>query len=257
VSFLWSSARWWPATRAVARNWPIWILRQLLRPVVSLPCWITTRAGTRIRLDDDHIDDVVLRHVMRDAVAGYFPPVVVTPGGWILDVGAHHGIYAVEALRRNPGARLIAVEPDPSARGLITRNLTANDMLDRAELVSAALGSKSGSAPLVLGATSWEHSITPPVAGDASSSLMVRVMTASEVLAGRHPFLLKLNAEGAEFDVVPDLFALGIFPDWIVLMIHPYSGETRALESVVLEAGYEVTRIGGPALLHCRRTREP
>jgi FkbM family methyltransferase len=246
--------RAWPATRAISGSWPIWIARQLLRPVVSLPCWIRTRAGARIHLSRDPIDDVILRHVMGNAARIYFPAAARAPrDAWILDVGAHHGIYAVEALRRSPGARLIAVEPDPAARAYFERNLAGNAMLDRVEYVEAALGDRSGRGQLLLAEESWGHTLAP-TSGTGPRTAAVRLATATEVLAGRRPWLMKLNAEGAEFAVVPDLFDHGVFPDWIVLMIHPHAGDVVELTRRIAGSGYEISEMSGPTLLHCRRT---
>lgn len=242
--------------RDIALNWPTWIVRQLSRPVMSFPCWIRTRVGTRFHLGADPIDDAILRHVMKDAVDIYFPATAqVPPGALIVDVGAHHGIYATEVLRRSPGARLIAIEPHPEARAYFERNLRANDLLDRVEYVEAGLGDRGGSAFLAFAVDSWEHSTVPPLSGESSSGISVPVRSIVEVLGGRHPYLVKLNAEGAEFQVVPDLLANGIRPEWLVLMIHPFSGSTRDLLALVSSSGYHIEAADGrrdSSRVHCR-----
>jgi FkbM family methyltransferase len=260
VRFAAGSIRRWPALVRVARNWPVWIVRDLLRPLFRIPCWIHTRAGTRFYLGSDPIDDAVLRHVMRDAVSIYFPDgAQVPPDGLVLDVGAHHGIHATEILRRSPGARLIAIEPNPEARAYFERNLRANGMLDRVEYVQAGLSNRTGDGFLAFATDSWEHSTVPPMTEDGGVGLAVPLRSAVEVLDGRHPYLVKLNAEGAEFEVVPDLFEHGIRPEWIILMIHPDSGSTSALRDLVSKAGYEIEAADGrrdSTRLHCR-LRQP
>jgi FkbM family methyltransferase len=238
----------------VAVNWPVWILRQLLRPVVSVPVWIRTRAGTRFHLGADPVDDTILRHVMRDAVEIYFPAEASVPrGALILDVGAHHGIYATEMLRRNPGAHLIAVEPNPDARAAFERNLRANHLLARVEYVSAGLGERDGRGFLAFADESWERSTTPPFGDSGGMSVALRSVT--DVLGGRHPYLVKLNAEGAEFEVVPEMLDAGIRPEWIVLLMHPPNGDPAALKERIARAGYEVRPADGDrdsTRLHCR-----
>jgi FkbM family methyltransferase len=262
LAFLRNWATRLPALRAVARNWPIWAARQLLRPVLSLPCWIETRVGTRLRLGDDPIDDTILRHVMHDAVDIYFPPdAFVPPGGWIVDAGAHHGLYAVEVLRRNPGARLIAVEPNPEARPYFERNLRANAMLERVEYVAAALGAVDGEAFLEMGRDSWDDTTVPGAGREAAATRVpVRVVSLVDVLAGRRPHLVKLNAEGAEFQVIPNLIEHGILPEWLVLMIHLDRGPGSGLLELVQRSGYEVRSADGrepSSRVHCRLLSPP
>jgi FkbM family methyltransferase len=259
-SFLKNWAERLPATRAVARNWRTWAARQLLRPALALPCWVETRAGTRFYLGDDPIDDTILRHIMHDAVEIYFPgDAVVPPGGLIVDAGAHHGIYATEALRRNPGARLIAIEPHPGARAYFERNLAANGMLERAEYVEAALGRSGERVFLELGEASWFDSTVPLLGREpGSTGIPVPVVGIVEVLAGRRPDLIKLNAEGAEFQVIPELIAHGILPEWIVLLIHADRGSPSALLDLLEKSGYQVRSADGrqpSSRVHCRLRR--
>ena len=256
VRFLANLARRLPSMVATAENWPAWTIRQLLRPAVTFPLWIRTRAGTRIYLGADPIDDAVLLHVMRDATSVYFPAdCEVPPDALVLDVGAHHGVYATEILRRRPGARLIAVEPNPEARVYFARNLRGNGMFDRVEYVEAGLSDRTGAGRLWLGAESWDHSTVTPSNEAGSTGIPVRLVSTADVLRGRHPYLVKLNAEGAEFEVVRDLFANGVRPQWIILMIHPGSGSESALRDLVANAGYDIRSADGrrdSSRLHCR-----
>jgi FkbM family methyltransferase len=259
-----SFARTWaghlPATRAIARNWRTWALRQLLRPALALPCMIETRVGTRFYLGDDPIDDAILRHLMHDAVGIYFPEgAVVPPGGLIVDAGAHHGIYATEALCRSPGARLIAVEPNPEARAYFERNLAANGMLDRVEYVAAALGRRGERGFLELGEASWyDSTVREPGREPSPAGVPVPVVSIVDVLRGRRPDLVKLNAEGAEFQVIPELIENGILPDWLVLMIHEDRGSGSELIALLERSGYEVRPADGrepSSRVHCRLRR--
>jgi FkbM family methyltransferase len=257
ISFLRNWARRLPTLRAIARNWPLWALRQLFRPVLSVPLWVETRVGTRFYLGGDAIDDSILRHVMVDAVEIYFPQdAIVAPGQLIVDAGAHHGIYATEALRRNPGARLLAIEPRPAARAYFERNLSANGMLDRVEYVEAGLGDPNEEGFLSFGDASWYDSTVPDLAGARSSAgVPVRIVSLADILAGRRPSLVKLNAEGAEFYVIPELFERGIFPEWLVLMVHLDRGSGAELIGLVEQNGYEVVAADGQAdssRVHCR-----
>jgi hypothetical protein len=79
-----------------------------------------------------------------------------------------------------------------------------------------------------------------------------------EILAGRHPYLIKLNAEGAEYEALPDLLNSGIRPEWTILMIHPAAEQTVDLPALLASAGYDVEAGDGrtnSARLHCRLRR--
>jgi FkbM family methyltransferase len=262
LSFLRNWGRRLPTLRAIARNWPLWALRQLVRPAVSVPLWVHTRVGTRFYLGQDPIDDTILRHVLHDADAIYFPADArVAPGELIVDAGAHHGIYATEVLRRNPGARLLAIEPNPSARAYFERNLSANGMRGRVEYVEAGLGDPSEAGFLSFGDASWDDSTVPDLARTrGTAGLPVKIRSLVEILGGRRPRLVKLNAEGAEFHVIPELFERGVFPEWLVLMVHLDRGSGAELIGLVERSGYEVVAADGQAdssRVHCRLIIRP
>jgi FkbM family methyltransferase len=172
-------------------------------------------------------------------------------------VGAHHGIFAVEALRRSPGARLVAVEPNPIGRRLLLANLEINGLLDRVEIVEAALGARPGRAFLEFSPEgSWgDH--TRPDDGASTDGAAVPVVAVADVLRGRTPAMVKLNAEGAEFEVLPAMFAEGIYPPLIVLMTHPEAGSVPDLIELIRKSGYRVTDARVPAsgsYFHCVRS---
>ncbi len=145
-----NAIRQYKSTERFVANWRTWGLRRAFLPHLRLPCWIVTKEGSRFYLGGDPIDDHILEEVCHKLVDVYYPRLLepMIAGRWILDVGAHHGFYAVEALRRYPGARLFAVEPDRDACRLIGRNLAANHFLERAEIVEAGVGGESGVAVL-------------------------------------------------------------------------------------------------------------
>lgn len=261
---LWTSVRLGPSMRRVACNWPIWMVRQLLLPLLRLRIVVATRAGTRFHLGSDRVDDAILRHLYDSGRSLYFPttfaPIDASP--LILDVGAHHGMYAVEVLRRNPGARLVAVEPNPAGCRQLRANLEANGLMDRVEIVEAALGGHSGQAFLEFSSEgSWGDCTIPvPSGAPAGRGLLVPVIAVAEALQSHTPQLVKLNAEGAEFEVLPAMFGEGIFPRYIVLMTHPHVASVPDLIELVRRNGYHVTDADDPprrARFHCSRDLPP
>jgi hypothetical protein len=68
--------------------------------------------------------------------------------------------------------------------------------------------------------------------------------------------MVKLNAEGAEFEVLPAMLGEGIFPRYIVLMAHPRVASVPDLVELVRQNGYHVTDADAPprrARFHCWR----
>ena len=74
IRFLQRSVRHWPAMRATTAQWPRWAARQRLMPAWRLPMTVTTRHGTRIRLGDDPIDDLVALGVVVSPISTRAPP---------------------------------------------------------------------------------------------------------------------------------------------------------------------------------------
>jgi FkbM family methyltransferase len=242
-----------PETRMASAEWPRWVLRRLLSPIYRIPFVLTSRSGIRHALGDDVVDDSVFRHLHGHGTTLYFPPLGGEPEGIILDVGAHHGIYAMEALRRYPRCDLIAIEPDPAACRQIEANARLNDVSSRIEVVCAGLANDNGRGWLVVDEHGSWASRTGPAEADLSSRAPsgqprteVALKTLEAILGGREPAIVKCNAEGAEFALIPQLIALGHRPSVIVLMVHPEAGFAQELVSLLAGAGYHVSDADHP-----------
>lgn len=69
----------------------------------------------------------------------------------IVDVGGNLGVYAcLGAYRQPPDGRLVVFEPVPENIDLLTTNLALNGLMDRVEVVPAAVGSAAGELTLHL-----------------------------------------------------------------------------------------------------------
>jgi hypothetical protein len=79
----------------------------------------------------------------------------------------------------------------------------------------------------------------------------VRIVDPATALDGARPRLLKVNAEQAEYEIIPALFEQKIFPEFIVLMTH--KGLAGLLLGLLRANHYEVTDAGRGARFHCRR----
>jgi FkbM family methyltransferase len=247
--------------RAVTARWPLWIARQLLMPVWPLPLTVATRQGTKIHLRDDRIDDLVLLSVAARSTALYFPAEALSERseskGVILDVGAHHGIYAVEALRRYPHCTVVAVEPDPESCRRMAANIQLNDLDARVRIVNAGVSRVPGRGQLEPDVSgSWGTQVRE-VSSEARET--IPLLPLSDILRGESPVIVKCNAEGAEFALVPQLIELGLRPALIVLMVHPSFGSAAALVRDLEGAGYDVRDADDPPKhhrFHCTLPKE-
>jgi len=124
----------------------------------------------------------------------------LSSGDTFYDIGANVGFFTVIAARRvGPAGRVVAFEPVHSNAALLRRNLAAN-AFENAEIVEAAVGDRSGSVPF-LSRTAVDGKVHPR--GDTQVR-MVRL----DDLDLPAPDLVKIDAEGAEFDVLRGARAL-------------------------------------------------
>lgn len=153
----------------------------------------------------------------------------------IVDCGANFGCSAFFFLLRHPGARVIAVEPDPANAELCRRNLAPFG--DRARIVQAAIWPEVA----VLGISDpgiheWGYQVRAGSGGDTG----VSAVTIPELLTSvgwGHIDLLKIDIEGSE----AELFARAM-DDWlpktraIAIELHGGENNDRFWEAL---AGYD------------------
>lgn len=118
-------------------------------------------------------------------------------GDLFLDLGANIGSYTVLA-SRVCGARSISVEPDPETFLSLQRNIEANGIGDRVELVETALGATAGIARFSIGLDT-----TNRVLDDAfGSTREVQLTSLDSIVGDRRPTMIKMDVEGYEGEVL-------------------------------------------------------
>ena len=159
----------------------------------------------------------------------------------VLDVGGHHGHYVAAAVEQYPKAEIISLEPAARGAELIARHAKMNKAVDRIEIVQAAIAEGPGEATLHHDPEgSWGASLYE-LDGDPET---VSLTTLEDVLRGREPDIIKCNAEGGEYDLIPQLLTLGLRPSLIVLMVHPEFGDDEALLDSIAQAGFSLESVG-------------
>jgi FkbM family methyltransferase len=111
----------------------------------------------------------------------------------VLDIGANIGISALFYRQTYPDARIVCVEADPAMLDLLRENTRPLGV----EIVHAAVAASSGEIEFFQSDESWSGSI---VDGDGPS-VRVPAVTLDELIERYDPDLVKVDIEGAEYDV--------------------------------------------------------
>jgi FkbM family methyltransferase len=147
----------------------------------------------------------------------------VGPGTLFLDVGAWVGATAMLAAAR--GGQVVALEPDPAAHEQLLANVSANPGLaPRIQVIPRALS--RGAGPVRMGYRRQAgDSMSSVLLGNGKGSWTAMGVTVDEIealLPPCAPLLVKMDIEGAEYDVVGEIVRLGRGrPLTIMLSLHP------------------------------------
>jgi FkbM family methyltransferase len=128
----------------------------------------------------------------------------VRPGAVVFDIGANIGAYTILfAQWTGPAGRVFAFEPSPRSIEGLGEHLALNGIVDRVEIVAAAVSSQVGSALFDCAGASGANAL---VADAAAGPDIITVPTTSVdafcASRGLHPAVIKIDVEGAELDVL-------------------------------------------------------
>ncbi len=133
------------------------------------------------------------------------PPICLTAESLVLDIGSCEGLFAFRVLKNQLARRVIAFEPFPRMRSLLSRAAEETGVRDRLQIEPMAVGAQTGTAHFTTASVSDGNSLvqTP----SRSDSIEVPVTTLDEYcLRNRfelHPYdLIKIDVEGADLSVL-------------------------------------------------------
>ena len=123
----------------------------------------------------------------------------IAPGALVFDVGAYEGEFTA-LMRRKWNARVIAFEPIPEFASALTSRFSEDHSVT---VLPVALGGLHGSISISFaddGSSAWV---------EGTNTIQVPQVDVSELIADQEVGLLKINAEGAEFEVLERLLKTG------------------------------------------------
>jgi FkbM family methyltransferase len=177
----------------------------------------------------------------------------------VIDIGATVGSFTLWAAKKAKRAHLYVVEPNPAVYPFLLRNITANGLSARADVLPIAIGASRGYGSMVEADYSTlatvRHESVP--SGDA-----FRIATLDELMSRIHNGfcdLLKLDCEGAEYDIL-----LGSTDDalrrvgTIICEYHPVAGRSlHDLTSRLVQLNFRLVTRGQPyGLLFATRRQD-
>ncbi len=177
----------------------------ILSPVLQT---VRLRSGVTMLLDPlDYIDRHLIANGTWEETEWTWLEQALHPGDAFLDVGAHHGVYALRAaLRVGPGGTVLAIEPDPGNAARMKRNIALN-RIPNIRVVQAACGEKTAKMTLYSSGhrNTSMSSFSPETAGMAGADVgvvaEVPVEPLDKLAAGLGDVRIaavKIDTEGAE-----------------------------------------------------------
>jgi FkbM family methyltransferase len=237
------------AAPRVFRNWWAWPL-----PKLGIGVVLETRRGMRFLVRSGTTDLSTLNEalVLRPYLCSDL--IELREDSVVVDVGANIGDFSIEVAALCPRGRIVAIEPVIESAAMIEINKLLNE-LTNIEVVQVALGSS-------------ETEVEIKLAGNASSLYWkkgrqvqkVRQTNLSRLMDERrigHIDLLKLDCEGAEWEILPNSSEVLPQISQICMEFHPMNGWTGdKLATYLRNAGYKVefTQGGWNGTLWATRT---
>lgn len=170
----------------------------------------------------------------------------VQPGWTVIDIGCASGEFVVHALQQGASA-VVAVDPAGASLELLRTNLRLNDLCEARVVVKRAAVVATERPMLLPAAESGLRSLHKAAFDAAADSVDavpgVTLGTLLDSLPNHHCDLLKLDCEGAEFEILLDT-AEAIFSDVSRVVLEYHEGQSRdvgELAHTLRQRGYRVT----------------
>jgi FkbM family methyltransferase len=177
----------------------------------------------------------------------------LTEGDTAVDIGAHYGTYSIlMAAKCGQTGNVVAFEPDPHAREVLSRNLNLNPRIKRPTVEVCACSDAIGEGTLFSRGGNSQSSLARSAVEFSrehkSEEIRVPLVTLDSYLSERNlPELrcVKIDAEGAEIRILKGAKQVLSSSASIVCELHPYAwrefGNTLAeLKDLAAAAGRRI-----------------
>lgn len=159
----------------------------------------------------------------------------------VVDVGGNVGHTTLFWLTTYANARVTVYEPHPAHVPLIERHLAANGFTGRATVRPVAAGSRPGHGFLTDDA--WASTVTDRA---AAGTIPISITDIHAELAGQSVDVMKLDCEGAEYDILADERFAVLRPRVVVMEVHERPGHPVGppyCPQRLLDLGYETMAV--------------
>jgi FkbM family methyltransferase len=249
---------WWGMSVFVSR-WRNRIHYALVLPVIYRNWWraylakssadstvLELRNGTKYLVRPRTTDFSVINEAV--ILDPYLSPghVSLNPDAIVVDVGANIGDFTVQAAKLCPRGRVYAIEPVAANCECIERQLQLNGLAN-VTVLHLALGGEEGEVEIhEAGLQSSAQSSEQQASGQASQR--VRLATFQSMMRESNIEsidLLKMDCEGAEWDILPA--AEMVLPKIKQLVLEYHNGKLNAewLDNWLTQKGFTVRRTTG------------
>jgi len=191
----------------------------------------------RTRIDYEVVWELIVRKVYLESTLN------LNKNSVVVDIGAHEGIFSLSCARFSN--KIYAFEPDPENFATFKNNLTLNPDL-KINLYNFAIASGRGKRKFYSrpdrvsgGLISW---FDPLKSGAKVISVdSVALENIFTIISERNIELLKIDCEGAEFEIFENLSAKYLKKiKTIAMEIHEAAGSVVSLEKKLVESGFKI-----------------
>lgn len=162
----------------------------------------------------------------------------------IIDVGAHIGAFSIYVETLNPKAKITAYEPEPENFKTLKENLKLNHTKNVTPKNLAVAG-KQEQRTLYISEDSHNHSLTPDLPNQAQQTTIQTTTLAKIVQKHGRIDILKMDCEGAEFEIFAEAAKTPAILKHIQLIhleYHEYENPVQTLERTLQSAGFKTKR---------------
>ena len=121
----------------------------------------------------------------------------------IIDCGANIGLSAIYLKRIFPNSKIIAIEPDQQVFSQLSDNISAFGLTKDVELLQAAAWTENGTLTFLSEGSVGGH--LTEATTENPNTVSVQSVRLKDVLEDKNVFFLKIDIEGAEYEVMKDI----------------------------------------------------